>query len=217
MKRALLLTFGIVILIIGIGGVLIGGATIAIFGTEGKYTAPVAQGTSNGSALYVSGFNINANGVPASLLDVSVSGKSRNGQPIFLGTGLGSKVQDYLSGVPYDAVSTITDGRFVVSPVPGDKVPAPPATQQIWTKQDQGDNPKLSWNGGSGGTVFVAMNASGAPDVQVDLTVTAASRKAFPVAIGAIAIGAIAMILGVLMILWGFRAKGSSATPEATS
>lgn len=214
MKRALLLIFGVIILIFGIAGVLLGGATISIFGTKGTYTAPVAQGTSSGSALYVSGFNINANGLPASLLDVSVSGKSRNGQQIFLGTGLGSKVQEYLSGVPYDAVSTITDGKFVVSPVPGDKVPPPPASQSIWTKQDQGDNPKLSWNGGSGGTVFVAMNSSGAPDVQVDLTVTAASRKAFPAAVAAIIVGAIAMVLGVLMIIWGIQAKDASSAAE---
>ena len=159
---------------------LLGGATISIFGTKGTYTAPVAQGTSSGSALYVSGFNINANGLPASLLDVSVSGKSRNGQQIFLGTDSAAKVQEYLSGVPYDAVSTITDGKFVVSPVPGDKVPPPPRSQSIWTKRDQGTIPKLSWNGGSGGTVFRRDELQQGPDVQVDLTVTAASGRHSP-------------------------------------
>ena len=201
MKRTIVLVVAIVALLLGIGSVVLGAVGIAVFGTAGRYSMNVGSGSSDGAAIYVSGFQVSANSMMSAVTGIKVEAVSNTGKPLFLGAGPPSKVQDYLSGVPYSAVSDIVGGQLQVSEVPGKEVAAPPASQTFWVLQDQGNTPTISWGSQDAGQVLVVMNADGTRGVKTDLTLSASSTSIFPISIGMVLLGGVLMLLGIYLIV----------------
>lgn len=201
MKRTIVLVVAIVSLLLGIGSVVLGAVGIAVFGTAGRYSMSVGSGSSDGAAIYVSGFQVSANSMMSAVTGIKVEAASNTGKPLFLGAGPPSKVQDYLSGVPYSAVSDIVGGQLQVSEVPGKEVAAPPASQTFWVLQDQGNTPTISWGSQDAGQVLVVMNADGTRGVKTDLTLSASSTSIFPISIGLVLLGGVLMLVGIYLIV----------------
>ena len=95
MKRTIVLVVAIVALLLGIGSVVLGAVGIAVFGTAGRYSMNVGSGSSDGAAIYVSGFQVSANSMMSAVTGIKVEAVSNTGKPLFLGAGPPSKVQDF--------------------------------------------------------------------------------------------------------------------------
>lgn len=214
MKRTIVLVVAIVALLLGVGSVVLGAVGIAVFGTAGKYSMNVGSGSSNGAAIYVSGFQVSANSLMSAVTGITVEAASADGKQLFIGAGPPSKVQGYLAGVPYSAVSDIVNGQLQVSEVPGKGTASPPAGQNIWVLQDQGSTPKITWGSEDAGQVLVVMNADGSRGVKANLTLSASSTSIFPISIGMVVLGGVLMLVGIYLIV---RRRRASTPPAAGS
>lgn len=185
---------GALALLLGIGAAALGGGVLAYFGTEGRHDVPVAQVRTEGAALYVRAFGLDQQVVPEDYVDISLSASAADGGEVFLGVARAEDVQKYLTGVPYDAGTELSNGAFQTNSVPGLRLPAPPpAAEQFWVAQATGAPADLAWSPSYRGDVFVAMNADGSAPVELDLTAALILDRAFLVA---------AIAFGVALLLW---------------
>lgn len=212
MKRFLLGLVGGVLVLLALGGALVSGWSVSVFGTEGRYEVPVAQVDVGGAALYVNLFDVDSDTpLPAGLLETYVVAVSDDGAPLFLGVGEQEAVQDFLLGVPYEAASELAGGTFTTRPVPGLKVPAPdPAAAQIWEVSAVGEQPRLRWTDQNGAGVLVLMNADGSAGVQASLTATLENPRLLQATVVLAAVSLLLAILGVVLLARALRRDGGA-------
>lgn len=195
MKRTLAVLAGIVALLLGIGAAAFGGGVLSYFGTEGRHDVPVAAVQTEGAALYVRAFGLDQQLIPEGTVDVTLSAAAPEGKEVFLGVAPAEDVQRYLTGVPYDAGTELSNGAFVTNSVPGLRLPAPPpAEQDFWVAQAVGAPADLVWFPGYRADVLVAMNADGSAPVAMDLTAALVFERAFL---------AVAAAFTAAVLLWG--------------
>lgn len=180
MKRTLAVLTGVLALLLGIGAGALGAAVLSYFGTEGRHEVPVAQVQTEGAALYVRAFGLDQQLVPEGVVDVTLSASGPEGKEVFLGVAPAAEMQTYLTGVPYDAGTELSNGAFVTNTIPGLRLPAPPpAEQDFWVAQASGAPADLNWSPSYRADVLVAMNADGSAPVVMDLNAALVFERAF--------------------------------------
>ena len=142
--------------------------------------------------------------------EVRVEVEPRSGEELFVGIAPTDEVSRYLRDVAHTSVSDVDSWPFEAtyeeSPVPGDRKPAPPGEQPIWTASDQGGGTRaLEWDVEHGDWSVVVMNADGSRGVDAD--VTAGAKAHFLTEIGwtAIGTGAFLMIGAAALLVAGIR------------
>ena len=211
MRRTLAVLAGALVVLLGIGAAAFGGAILTYFGTEGRHDVPVATVRTEGAALYVRAFGLDQQLIPDGVVDVALTASAPDGRELFLGVAPAEQVQSYLTGVPYDAGTELSNGTFQTNTIPGLRVPAPPpAGQSFWVAQATGSPADLGWSPNYRADVFVAMNADGSAPVELELTAALIFERAFLAA--AVALGA-ALVLW-LLAWWLFARAGRRRDPS---
>jgi hypothetical protein len=122
---------------------------------------------------------------------------------VFVGVAPADAVNDYLNGTPY-SVAVQVDGDWPTISVPGDSIPAPPASVDLWTAAVTGSAPELPVEE-LDGTTLVLMRSDASPGVEAALRleyrVPQAARAVQSAAVAAAALS----IGGLLIILLGAR------------
>lgn len=208
MRRFLLGAVGAVLVLVALAAATSAGWLLSVFGTDGRYEAPVASVDVGSTALYVNLFTVSTpDYVPRSVLETYVTARHDSATPLFLGVGSQEDVQDFLLGVPYDAASSLTNGTFELRAVPGLRVPAPaPESVDWWWTSASGNPARLPWAPENGAGVFVLMNADGSAGVDADVS----ASLEFPQLTAVVAVLVLlALVLGFLGALLVHRAVRS--------
>lgn len=205
---------GLVSLVVGVALLAAGVLGIVTFGTSGTLEAVSTPLKSNPKsyALVADVIGIDT-GFPgsSSLGTTTLGAQSTNGKRLFIGVGPRDAVDEYLLGVPFDAVRQ--DGSaWQTQTVPGTNKPAPPANERFWLRRGTGIKPTVEFvTPGSGMATYVIMNGDGTPAVAARMTMGFSSPSAFPLSIAAIIIGGLAALLGLFLLLRRRRGPGADA------
>jgi hypothetical protein len=190
-------------------GIIIG----VTFGPDGTVaTSPVGVKAA-GVALLADGLTVDAVGlpVPDGVGVLTLSARSYDGSPLFLGLASGPDLDTYLTGAPYDVVAQLASGGTTSTRVvPGSQQPPPPSSQQFWLRQDEGSPAELTARVPAGTTV-VLMRADATPGVAADLTVRLEVDRAWPAAL--VIGGAGIVLMGVAIALLVSARRRSRPVP----
>lgn len=211
---------GVAAAVVG-GALLAGGIVVGMaFGPDGTVSTTPTRASATGVALLVDGLQIDAVGlpVPEGVGVLTLSARSADGSPVFLGAAAGTDLDIYLAGAPYDVVAELTSGGATTTrQVPGTQQPPPPSSQQFWLRQDEGAPAVLTARIPEGATV-VLMRADATPGVDVDLNVTLEVDRAWPAALVLGGAGIVLLCLAVGLMLAARRSRapgpvGAHAAP----
>jgi hypothetical protein len=106
--------------------------------------------------------------------EVKVEVASRGDEPLFVGIAPTEQVSRYLSGVAHTSVSDVdpwpSEASWDESTVAGERRPAAPGDQPIWTASVQGAGTQtLEWDVEDGNWSVVVMNADGSRGVDAEV------------------------------------------------
>lgn len=206
MKRFLMVFFGLVLALLGIAVGAIGGLAISLFDSNGRYELPVAQFESDGAAVYISALNLNQSVVPDRVLTPTLEFEGLGGKEVFMGTGSANDVQQFLSGVPYDAVTELSSQGVVFNSVPGTLLPAPqPVSADIWTESASGSTAAFPWDPQMSEEILVLMNTDGSAGVKGDVHGVLSADWIRGAAIGAVVAAVVLFLLGAWLVVRGSR------------
>src|SRR5690348_11869176 len=113
-KRVILIVIGALLMLIGVGSALGGGALIALFGTDGKASSSTDQVGTSHVALVAAIDDIKdtrgfATVVGRPTLELTATNSS---QPLFIGIGPAAAVERYLARVAIDRVTDLDVDPF---------------------------------------------------------------------------------------------------------
>jgi hypothetical protein len=136
------------------------------------------------------------------------------GKDVFVGIAARSDVDRYLSGANYSELREVRFRPFRTEyrEVQGTKPLAAPAEQTFWVASASGSGERnLDWKIAAGDWSVVVMNADASPGVSTDLQAGFRSELFGPIAAGLLAAGAILLVLGVPLLIFGARGLGRHA------
>jgi hypothetical protein len=152
--------------------------------------------------------------------DIRLDVASQTDKPVFVGIARTDDVSAYLADVSHTAVTDLDYEPFEASysPQAGDRSPAKPGDERIWTASTQGAGSQtLTWEAEDGDWSIVVMNADGSRGVQAD--VSAGAKLPFLTEIGwsALGGGALLLLVAIALAVLGIRPprQGSRGTPAA--
>lgn len=121
----------------------------------------------------------------------------------------------YLSDVEYDEISNfrIHSHGFDVDyrNHQGNSSPTAPTSETFWMKSTSGNGTQvLEWELETGTYSLVLMNEDGSSNVNVDVSVGVKAPWIFGVGIGVVVGGIVALIMGILMIIFALRGRKRS-------
>ncbi len=149
---------------------------------------------------------------PGDFVTIKISGSSNDPtRDIFIGIAREADALPYLSNVDYDEVTRFdvsTSGVVTVEYTRhrGRAAPSSPTSETFWVASKHGSGTQtLEWNPEAGNYWIVLMNEDGS--ASVDLTVVAGAKVPLLPTIGLALFvgGAVALVIGVLMIYFGVR------------
>jgi hypothetical protein len=131
---------------------------------------------------------------------------------VFIGVAKRSDVQGYLAGVDRDEIEDVDFFPFKVGydHVTGTRVPAPPASQDIWVATGTAGKP-LQWKVREGRWSVVAMNRDGSPGVRFAAKVEARVPFLHTIAIWMLVAGGLLAVIATSLLVWAARSR--VATP----
>lgn len=142
---------------------------------------------------------------------VRITGENTSPEtPLFIGIGPADDVSAYFDGVGHDEVRDFDVTPFVVdySPHPGGAPAEPPTEQTFWLTSVSGTGTQtLQTEIPAGDWSVVIMNADGSAGVSTDLKVGATLPIIGMIAVGALAIGALLLVIGIVLTLLGLRKR----------
>lgn len=216
--RVVLLVFGCIIGVLGLG-MLIGGVAAAVaYGvardSDGFFRSDEIRLVSATSAI--TSESVDLNGGPGDIGWLSERGDVGTvsvevrpvaaGQEIFAGIGPTSEVARYLASVALDRVDDIEDNVARLVPQEGTATPMPPVDQTFWVAQiATAETGSMTWEIEQGDWSIVVMNADGSPGVDVDARVGIKFDWLLPVSIGLIIAGVILLAGGTTMAVLAGR------------
>jgi hypothetical protein len=227
--RVLLLVTGAVAAVVGAVVLATGAVFAATFGSDDRVATVPTGLAAQGSALVLDDLSVDAVGlpVPDDVGSLRLTAQAPDGSTVFLGVARTSDVDAYLVGAPYDAVvADLGGGTAQTRPVPGTQVPPAPAAQTFWLQSSQAA-PAVLPAKVPAGTSVVIMKPDGSPGVAAQVSVALTLPGAWTASLIAIASGAVLLVLGVLLMVWGRRrgrrapvgahsaAAGAAAAPAA--
>lgn len=141
-------------------------------------------------------------------VDVRVRGAFADGGEIFFGIADSADVEAYLAGVNYDEVTSIdlegNDIRYLTHE--GSATPTPPGAEGFWVASIEGlGEQTLDWSLESGDWSVVVMNADGSRGIYATLVFGAKISNFILIAWIGLALGAVAVLGGGLLLYLGMR------------
>ena len=222
-----MLILGILFSMLGIGLLFggIGASWVNSLQNDGGYlTSPSERFDVDSSAIISAGpDNMRDDAYPGPLpFDVGsirISAESANAdKEIFVGIAPRSDVERYLSGANYSELLDVSFRPFHVEyrETQGAQQPPLPSGQDFWAASASGSGEQeLDWNIESGNWSVVIMNADASPDIRADLQAGFRSELFGPIAAGLLAVGAILLVIGVPLLIFGAQGLGRHATAAA--
>ncbi len=223
--RILLLIFGILILLGSVpllfgGGVLLW-VHIALTDSEGFITTNTHQLERGSYAIVTEPADIEFDGEwnwgwgwhraweLGDLFTFKIEGSNNDpSKGIFIGVAEESDWKAYLSDVEYDEITDFSIDPFDVDYInhPGSSVPAAPTSQTFWTAEMSGTGTQtLEWQLETGTYSVVLMNQDGSQGLDLDMAVGAKIPLIFGVGVGLVVVGIVALVVGILMIIFAIR------------
>ncbi len=138
---------------------------------------------------------------------------------IFVGVAPLNSLATYLDGVGHDVVSEIDYPDFDVlyAPVRGSRRPAPPGNQDFWVASAEGRGAQVvEWDIDEGNFSVAILNSDGTRPVAVDASVGVRLSFLTPLGIGALVVGVIFLVAGIVLIVFGAR-RGRTPPPPSTA
>ncbi|HSL58884.1 MAG TPA: hypothetical protein VK866_13645 [Acidimicrobiales bacterium] len=222
--RVARITLGVVLALLGAG--LITGAVVLAgaltFGTDddGFFTFGPHRFATPTHALVSEELDLGADPGPvdwaAATVRVRVEGD--DGSPLFLGIGRSEVVDGQLDGVAHAVVTDVSSSPFEATyrTVPGDAVPAPPATWDGWATTVEGTGEiELEWEVEAGEWTLVVMDADAGRDVIADIEVGVQVDRLGTIATVLGVVGALLLAVGIVVLVPAVRRAGP-AVPVTT-
>ncbi|MET4591434.1 DUF4389 domain-containing protein [Arthrobacter sp. 754] len=155
--------------------------------------------------------------LPFDVGSIRIWAESANpGKDIFVGIGPRADVDRYLSGSNFSELREVRFRPFNVEyrEVQGTAQPTVPAAQDFWVASSSGSGEReFDWSIAAGDWSVVVMNADASPGVAVDLKAGFRSELFGPIAAGLLAGGAILLVLGVPLLIFGAQGLGRHTPP----
>ncbi len=219
------LIIGCILLLPGLGS-LAGGTTALTaqaFATDddGYFTASIDRVDSDGVAVVANDLWLDGDAEfddpwVVEWLDVDVRLRATGAgstDDVFIGIARSADVERYLADSGYDEIVEIDRRSPVLVEVPGDLEIAPPTSQDFWVASASGEGEQeLEWSVRNGRWAVVAMNADGAPGVEVDVDGGVRSGLVTPIGVGLIIGGLLVTAGAVTLIIIGARGRRQSNT-----
>jgi hypothetical protein len=215
----------VLLLVLGSIGILVAlallaGGIAAIWGMSqrdgaGYFTSASQRLSTPSYALVSETLDVGTN-TPAWVFDdhfATVRIQTTASQPVFVGIGRTIDVARYLAGVRHDRIANLDVDPFSVSYVHrgGTARPGAPADETFWSVKASGAGTQtISWPLAKGNWSAVAMNADGSPGVTVATSLGARVPFLKWIAIGFLAGGALALLVGSLLVYFGARRPRSA-------
>jgi len=209
--KVLLVVAGALTLLVGLGTAGAGGGLVWANATQrdttGYFNTPTEEFQSAGSAL-VSSVHFAMHPGPDSWVSYNPLGTVRvkasvaNGGT-FIGIAPTAQVDNYLAGVAYDQVTSVSALPFRAHYdfVAGNATPALPSTQSFWAESASGAGvQQLTWKPDSGNWSIVVMRADAATGVLAHVAVGTNTGLVLPVGVGLIVGGVLLLVIGGLML-----------------
>lgn len=215
--KAILLIFGVIVLLVGVGLLFGGGflvwADTALKDSEGFISTNTVQLERDSYAIVTPPADIDLKAAwtwdLSELATIKVEGESRDpSKAIFMGIGDDLDVSTYLSGVNHDEITRFTIHPYTVEyrNRPGNAEPSDPTAQTFWTASAHGAGTQaLTWELEAGDWVLVLMNEDGSVGVDLDAAVGAKVPWIFGVGVGLLVGGVVVIAISVLMIYLAVR------------
>lgn len=217
--RVLALVFGSLAVLVGLA--LLAGGIAAVWGMSQRddsgYVTSAAHRLATPTYALVSKTLDVGTDAPSWVFDdhfATVQIQATSSQPIFVGIARAGDVAGYLAGVRQDRIANLDADPFEVSyvRVNGSAKPAPPAEQPFWAVKASGAGTQtVSWPLEQGNWSAVAMNADASPGVTVATRFGAKVPWFKWVAIGCLAGGALALLVGGWLLYLGGRRRREEA------
>jgi hypothetical protein len=222
--RITALVIGSVLVLVSLG--LLGGGGAALWAdrtqrdSAGYVTTDVHAFSTAGSALATDPVELGNPGVDW-LYSTVVLGEVRirvtpvnPASSTFVGIAPSADVDRYLAGVSHTLISDFWSDNQ--QPVAGGALASPPGTQDFWVASASGTGPQtLTWDPANGSWTVVVMNADGKSGVDVTADLGATMPSLIGIAVGSLAIGALVLIGGLVLIVGATRR--SRRAPRSTS
>ena len=217
--RIVLLVFGIIIVLIGLGATAGGGIVLAIDGSfrdnQGFYTTHMIPVSSDSSAVVSepADFRLEPGWWWAERNPITVRMDATNvnaSKPVFVGIARDADLRNYLDGVSYDQVVgfTLQANRLQLVHYNGTRTPASPTAQNFWVASASGTGQQeILWDVTTGSYSLVLMNADGSATIDADVSLGAKIPEVLRgVGLGLLIGGIVFLVGGGVMIF--FAAKG---------
>jgi hypothetical protein len=216
-KKVLLIVFGTVLTLLGIALTVGGVVLLALTGGDGYFGSGTETVRTPTRAL-VSEPAVLETGRDGFDATVRIRVAAASGDAVFIGVGPTTEVDRYLAGSSYDEVRDVEFSPFRYSTVrrDGEDEPAPPADQPLWTARATGTGEQtIEIRLDQGDYRLVVMNADASSGVDVrasfGIRLPFLRRLGLGLTIG----GVLAVLGGILLLVWGLRTKVPPRQPPA--
>jgi hypothetical protein len=211
-KKVLLIVFGAVLALLGLGLTIGGAVVLALTGGDGYFGSGTETLRTPTHALVSEPVQDYADSEAGGLTATArVRASSTSGGSLFLGVGRAAEVDRYLSGVAYDEVRDIRFSPFRYDAVrqEGEQTPGPPADQPGWIAQAVGDGEQtLEFDLGDRADYrLVVMNADASAGVDVRASFGIRVPFLRGLGVGLTIGGVLAVLVGILLLVLGVRTK----------
>ncbi len=217
---------GVIVALVGIGLLVGGGLLLWANGTQrgddGFFTTGEVELSTDSHAIVSEEIDLGSrpsDWFPSGRL-ATVRIAATGDQPIFIGIGPESDVDDYLDGVAISQLVRIgIDGDNVVyRDIEGEGTPAAPGDQDFWAVSAEGaDTQSVEWDLDKGRWAAVIMNADGSADITVDASAGADTDLLIPVAIGFLVGGLILGVVAAVVIGAALASSRGEPVPAAST
>lgn len=223
----IMLILGILFSMLGIGLLFggIGASVVNSLQNDGGYLTSPSERFDVGSSAIISAGADNMRGddypgpLPFDVGSIRIWAESATpGKEIFIGIAPRSDVERYLSGANYSELLDVSYRPFHVEyrETQGTQQPPLPSGQNFWVASATGTGEQvLDWNIQSGNWSVVVMNADASSEISADLKAGFRSELFGPIAAGLLATGAILLVAGVPLLIFGAQGLGRHAPAAA--
>ncbi|WP_183044455.1 DUF4389 domain-containing protein [Pseudarthrobacter phenanthrenivorans] len=221
----IMLVLGILISLVGLA-TLAGGVAASVVGSaqgDGYITSGTARLSVGSHALTTPRLDAVGEGVPPRLpFDVGTlrlkASSVDPGKEIFIGIAPQDDVERYLSGVHHSELLEVDSRPFRAEyrDIPGTNTPSPPAGQDFWSASVSGPGEQeLTWDLAAGSWAIVIMNADASLGVDTRVQVGFRSDLIRPAATGLLVGGAVALAIGIPLLILGAVGLGRHTGPHS--
>jgi hypothetical protein len=214
MKKVVLIVLGVIAALAGLALAIGGIALTALFGPDGTYDAPRERLDTPTHALVSEPVELE-NDAPVGSgfggVKVRLGARSNERDAIFVGIGRARDVDAYLRGAAVDVITEWSwdDGDAITKErIDGEATPDAPGDQDFWEVRSVGvGDQRVTWKLRNGTHRLVVMNADASPGVDVAAKWGVEIPWIFPLGIGLLVAALLALILAVVLIVFGVRAR----------